>query len=331
MNNCILTVLIAAYNHENYIRQTLNGVLNQETTYKFKIIISDDFSIDNTKAIIQEYIARYPDKIIPLFNSRNIGLNETLKKAIPLIDTKYTCILGGDDYWIDDYKIANEVDYLESHPNTSYVHTGYKCWLEDCESWGEYKNQWEWKMPKERDDRLISFLNHDFTYYPCTSTCCFITDVLIKCYRQNPQILDYTVGEGILVHAAMCMYGNTFHYIPDVTTVYRVRENSMSHYSDIGELLNYKMGYPKRKIITFQLFNIKYDKYKHVIKKDLDNLFILAYSRSAIGVYKKGIQEIGINDKLLKKYNLFCSNRFCTFLYYCFLKARGFLILFFKS
>ena len=64
MNDCILTVLVLAYNHEQYIRQTLDGVLNQKTSFHFKILITDDASTDGTEAIIREYIDKYPDKSI---------------------------------------------------------------------------------------------------------------------------------------------------------------------------------------------------------------------------------------------------------------------------
>lgn len=322
MDNFILTVLIAAYNHEQYIRQTLDGVLNQKTSYQFKIVITDDASKDRTQAIIQEYIEKFPERIIPVFNHENIGLNATLKKAIPLLDTKYTCILGGDDYWIDERKVEKEVGFLEENPDTTYVHTGLKHWVEDKNTWGSIINHWEWNMPKERDKRLISFLNHDFTYYPCTSTCCFRTDVMMKCYNNFPQYLDNTLGEGMLIHVAMCMYGEKFHYIPDLTTVYRVRSNSLSHYTDIRELLKYRMGYPKRKIYTFELFKIAPSRYKRVINNNLDDLFLLAYSKKATDCFKKELLDLGIIHGISNKYIMISSYGVLSIIYYQYLKLR---------
>lgn len=322
MNDCILTVLILAYNHEQYIRQTLDGVLNQKTSFRFKILITDDASTDRTEAIIREYIDNYPNKIIPVFNSKNIGLNPTLKIAFPLIDTKYTCLLGGDDYWIDEYKIEKEVGYLEAHPDTSYVHTGLKRWIEDKNCWGANVNHWVWKMPKDRSKRLISFLNHDFTDYPCASTCCYRTEILTKCNNTYPQLLDFTIGEGMLLHASMCIYGEKFHYIPDLTTVYRVRSHSISHNSDIRKLLKYRMGYPKRKILTFKMFNIDSTQYRSVIKKDLDNLFEFACSNNAIQFFYEELLELGIDKKITKKYLVFSSSKLLTFIYYWYLQMK---------
>lgn len=331
MKNALLTVFIAAYNHEQYIRQALDGVLNQKTSYKYKIIITDDASSDQTQSIIQEYINNNPNIIFPVFNEKNIGYNATFKKALPLIDTKYTCLLGGDDFWIDENKIEKEVDYLEAHPETSYVHTGYREWIEEKDDWGASSASWEWKMPVGGKNRLISFFNNDCTYYPCSSTCCFRTNVLMKCFNQYPQILDYTFGEGILLHSAMCMYGGGYHYIPDYTTAYRVRKSSMSHYTDIQGQLKYMMGYPSRKITTFKLFDISVKQYKRVIEKNLDSLFLLAYSNKAIDFYCGELQHLGIDNCISRRYIIYSSNRLLSFLYYLFLRRKSLLRLIFTK
>ena len=323
MDNFLLTVLIAVYNHEDYIRQTLDGVLSQETDFHFKILITDDASTDNTQSVIQEYINKYPNRIIPVFNSKNIGLNATLKKAIPLIDTDYTCMLGGDDYWIDNKKLQKEVGYLESHSDTSYVHTGYKSWIEESGSWGPNTDHWEWRMPQERDKRLISFLNHEFTYYPCASTGCFRTEPMMMCFNKYPQILAEGIGEGTLINAGMCMFGEKYHYIPDLTTVYRIRKKSLSHDSDANKLLKYYLSYPKLKVIAFKAFNISPAKCGYVIKNDLDKLFIFSYSKSNINCFKEEIGMLGIDDNIVRKYVSISSNACFAFVYYWYLRVRG--------
>lgn len=323
MDNFILTVLIAAYNHEDYIHQTLDGVLNQETDFQFKILITDDASSDKTQSIIQEYIDKFPNRIFPLFNSQNIGLNATLKKAITLIDTKYTSILGGDDYWVDYQKLQKEVDYLESHPETSYVHTGYKTWIEESATFGKFFDHWEWKMPKEREERLISFLNHEFTYYPCASTSCFRTEPMMMCLNKHPQILEEGIGEGTLINAGMCMYGEGYYYISDLTTVYRIRKKSLSHDSDTRKLLKYYLSYPKLKAIAFKSFNIIPQKYEYVIKKNLDEFFVFSYSKGIRDCFKEEIGLLGFDDYIVKKYVLISSNAWFSFIYYWYVRFCG--------
>ena len=50
-----VSVIVHTYNHENYIRQTLDSILNQQVNFEFEVIVGDDASPDSTPKIIQEY------------------------------------------------------------------------------------------------------------------------------------------------------------------------------------------------------------------------------------------------------------------------------------
>ena len=50
-----LSVTCMAYNHEEYIRDALEGFVSQRTDFPFEVLISDDASTDGTAAIIREY------------------------------------------------------------------------------------------------------------------------------------------------------------------------------------------------------------------------------------------------------------------------------------
>ena len=50
-----ITVLVSTFNHENFIRECINSVLNQQTSVPFRVIIRDDCSTDNTRMVLQEY------------------------------------------------------------------------------------------------------------------------------------------------------------------------------------------------------------------------------------------------------------------------------------
>jgi len=59
----LLSVCLITYNHENYIRQAVEGVLMQQVNFDWELIIADDFSTDGTRAILQEYQQKFPDRI----------------------------------------------------------------------------------------------------------------------------------------------------------------------------------------------------------------------------------------------------------------------------
>lgn len=100
----MVTILLATYNSEPYIREQLDSILNQ--SYKeWKLVVRDDLSNDRTVEIISEYISRYPDKISILDNhgeSKRAYLNfvELLKN----VESEYYMFCDHDDVWLP-YKI----------------------------------------------------------------------------------------------------------------------------------------------------------------------------------------------------------------------------------
>jgi glycosyltransferase involved in cell wall biosynthesis len=56
-----VNIITITYNHEKFIKTTLDSFLMQKTNLKFKIIISDDCSTDNTPKIIEKYYKKYPN------------------------------------------------------------------------------------------------------------------------------------------------------------------------------------------------------------------------------------------------------------------------------
>ena len=130
----IVTIIILTYNHEKYIKQALEGCLNQQTDFIYKIIIHDDASTDKTAEIIKEYQAKYPDIIKPIFQTENQyskGNPISQKYIYPQIESKYVALCEGDDYWIDSSKLQKQVDFLEANPDYSICFHPVKIIYED--------------------------------------------------------------------------------------------------------------------------------------------------------------------------------------------------------
>ena len=56
----MVSIWCITYNHEEYIRNALDGIILQDTRYNYEIVIYDDASTDGTVDIIREYIQKYP-------------------------------------------------------------------------------------------------------------------------------------------------------------------------------------------------------------------------------------------------------------------------------
>ncbi len=58
-----VSVVCVTYNHEQYIAETIESFLSQETDFRFEIIIGEDCSTDNTLEIVNNYKKKYPNII----------------------------------------------------------------------------------------------------------------------------------------------------------------------------------------------------------------------------------------------------------------------------
>lgn len=115
-----LTVYCLAFNHGAYIREALEGFVKQKTNFSFKVIVHDDASTDGTQEIIKEYQRKYPEIIFPILQKENQyskGVFITRHIIVPMIDTQYTAICEGDDFWTDENKLQLQYDFLQAHPD----------------------------------------------------------------------------------------------------------------------------------------------------------------------------------------------------------------------
>lgn len=120
MNEPMISILIPAYNHQNYIKQTLDSILND--SYKRKeIVIIDDGSPDNTEEVIKNWINNNKNKIKIIFKRRdNLGLTKTLNELISMSSGEYITFLASDDYLLDG-GLEKRYAYLQSYPQKCAV------------------------------------------------------------------------------------------------------------------------------------------------------------------------------------------------------------------
>ena len=116
----MVSVICLAYNHEAYIRDTLEGFVRQKTDFPFEVLVHDDASTDGTADIIREYAERYPEIIHPVLETKNQyskGVIIARDILFPLVRGRYVALCEGDDYWSDPLKLSKQVKALEARPD----------------------------------------------------------------------------------------------------------------------------------------------------------------------------------------------------------------------
>jgi glycosyltransferase involved in cell wall biosynthesis len=119
----MVTVCIQTYQHAGTISECLEGVLMQQTSFEYEILIGEDASSDGTRQICMKYADLYPEKIRLILHRRenNIAIRNTptgrfnFAYNIYSARGKYIALCEGDDYWTDPLKLQKQVDFLEAN------------------------------------------------------------------------------------------------------------------------------------------------------------------------------------------------------------------------
>jgi len=110
-----VSVLMITFNHERCIARAIDSVLEQETAFPFELVIGEDCSTDGTRAVIEDYVRRYPGKIRPLFRDHNLGCCPNFIETLRACRGRYVAWLDGDDYWIPRDKLARQAAFLDAN------------------------------------------------------------------------------------------------------------------------------------------------------------------------------------------------------------------------
>ncbi len=116
--NVEVSVLMSAYNSENFIEDAIESILNQ-TYINFEFIIVDDGSTDKTLSIIKSF----KDKRIKLIqNSKNLGLTKSLNIGLEIAEGKYVARMDADDICKLD-RLFLQLNFLKNNPDVGVLGT----------------------------------------------------------------------------------------------------------------------------------------------------------------------------------------------------------------
>lgn len=221
-NMLSVSVLVVTYNQAKYVRQILDAILEQKTTFPIEILVHDDCSQDGTVEIIQEYVEKYPDTVKAFFETENQysqgNINEVIYDMYSKCRGKYIAQCEGDDYWCDENKLQKQVDFLEANPDYSICYHPAKMIYEFGDKPSEILAQTKRKNPQSYQ-RLL-----EENYIPANSVVYraeVLKEGLATCPHNTFPLDWYThllVGKN-----------HKIGYLPDIMYVYRRQEGGITH------------------------------------------------------------------------------------------------------
>lgn len=198
-NDIKVSVCVVTYNQEKYIAECLDSLVSQETDFKFEIIVGEDCSTDGTRAIVQQYVDKYPDIVKPIFHKQNVGAVENIKQVYIAAKGKYIAHMDGDDMACDE-KLQAQFDILENRASCNVCSHD----VMSIDSYGNTRRNH--LVSPEGEYTLIDFYKNLSLF--CHSSKMF-RNKYSEQYWQN--VLDKTDKLDIDLHIANLQDGNVYH------------------------------------------------------------------------------------------------------------------------
>lgn len=219
-----VSVLMITYNHATYLAEAIEGVVQQDCSFPFELIIGEDASTDETLQVAIEYQKRYPEIVRVIHSPANVGMNANSLRIFERARGEYVAYCEGDDFWCARDKLARQVALMEQDAHIGIVHTDWtRARLQ--------RGQWVFDVGRSVQRRLpIKYLAGDLFqvwYLPKILRTCTILlrrSTMDDFYRSGLMDLTYPFGDVVL--SAWVASGFRVGYVPAVTAVYRISPNS---------------------------------------------------------------------------------------------------------
>ena len=115
-----ITVMIPTYNAGAFLTQAVDSVFKQ-TYRKWKLIIVDDASTDNSIELLSDYLK--DPRVTLIKNTENMGQSKSQNKAVALVDTPYVVQLDADD-WFFPHTLSALLRAVKDQPKDIAVFYG---------------------------------------------------------------------------------------------------------------------------------------------------------------------------------------------------------------
>lgn len=241
-NDIKVAINCLVYNHEPYLRDSLEGFVMQQTDFPFVAIVHDDASTDHSADIIREYAAKYPDIIHPIYETENQyskkdgSLTRIMDAAIAATGADYIALCEGDDYWTDPHKLQKQVDFLEAHPKCAITSHRYKIYDHERKVFEPDYLSVAFKGKEKGSE--ICFLKENYLDFPYLQTMTVVYRASCwdyEYYMSLPRHGDLSLFYVILRHGyGTCMNFDGAVYRQSVSGVYAKKSWSEKHYIGFG-------------------------------------------------------------------------------------------------
>lgn len=253
----LISVIVPNFNHEKYLKQRIDSILNQ-TYPDFEVIILDDCSTDNSKLVIESYRTQPKIKHI-IYNTKNSGSTFIQwEKGISLAAGNYIWIAESDDF-ADETFLADLVKMIDKNSNVGLAYCGSNTVDENSVLIGKLIQE----VPNNQDGYYLNNgfdeCKNAFFFHPIVPNASAVLFKKENFYKVDASFKQYKICGDWQFWIDIC-FDNQIAYYPTCLNYFRISNTSVSR-SDHYRKDNYK---------TFLLEKLKVGLYAyHRVKKNI--------------------------------------------------------------
>lgn len=215
-----LSIIVPAYNVENYITQCLDSIVNALTDFNdYEIIVVEDCSTDNTLALLKEISSNYKNLKL-LINQKNLGLSGARNKALKYSSGHYITFVDSDDML--SYGILTAVaKKIDEHNNIDIFEFDFQHYALEADVCILLKN----RIPLIKKITLLSNINDVYKFakgFACG-----------KIYKRNLfELVRFPEGlywEDAIISNVILRKAKTYMHLDTIGYLYRINPNGISN------------------------------------------------------------------------------------------------------
>lgn len=268
-----VSVIVLAYNRENFITNALDSIVKQKVDFPFEVVVGEDCSTDNTARICMEYQEKYPDIVKVTRNKENLGLLDNFVSAYNRCKGEYIAICDADDFWINKHKLQIQADFLDQNKEYSACfHRALNYYQDDGSK--SISNG----LHQKKRNTVLDIINSN----PVT----FSTSMFRRgLFGEFPSWFNQVKSNDFAVNVLNAEHGD-FYFMNKIMTVYRRHRESVWGMST----------FEKQALISVLSRQILIEHYRGR-NKDIYNKLVATYTNGCIRLAQH-YQSVGNTEKL---------------------------------
>lgn len=275
-----VSVIVCTYNQETTIAAALDSVVEQQTDFRFEVLVADDCSTDATPRICELYAKIYPEIVRLVRNRRNKGVTLNYFDALRMARGKYVADLAGDDIWTCPEKLSLQAEIMDADQDVTLCHGAWN----KFDATGNVWRPREYAMPAEKTVRpgtellpsLIAHRKEKWFVHLCSAM--YRRDTALEVMEAFPDL--FVASRPCEDFQLICLLASRgkVAWMPETLLHYRVGSPSLSSTEKAAKTVRFlcgvalltrdtadALGFPPQTTAPFCRFNIQYALMQSVI------------------------------------------------------------------